>query len=104
MGRLEEVVLPDETPEDLSDNPRTRTEYDKAGRIKGEIDERGNRREYDYDNGNRRIRMRDALNYETRYIHDAAGKVIEEIDPLGRSTRTRYVRIQVEGVGKREGI
>jgi YD repeat-containing protein len=32
LGRVVEVILPDATPNDLTDNPRTKAEYDKVGR------------------------------------------------------------------------
>jgi YD repeat-containing protein len=33
LGRVVEVILPDATPNDLTDNPRTKAEYDKVGRV-----------------------------------------------------------------------
>jgi len=40
MGRLTETIYPDATPADDTDNPRTKTEYDKAGQVTAQIDER----------------------------------------------------------------
>jgi RHS repeat-associated protein len=59
-GRLIETILPDATPNDLTDNPRTRTQYDAMGREIATIDEAGK---------------------ITRMVYDAVGRLIETIEP-----------------------
>ncbi|MEG3928593.1 putative Ig domain-containing protein [Microcoleus sp. T3_D1] len=90
LGRLIETIYPDLTSENLIDNPRTKSEYDKAGRITASIDERGNRTEYEYDKAGRRTLVRDALGRETTYTYDAMGNLLTETDALGRTTRYVY--------------
>ena len=90
LGRLIETITPDGTPDNLADNPRTRNEYDAAGRLTGFIDERGNRTEYGYDTADRQILVRDALNNPTRYAYNAAGELITITDALNRATQFVY--------------
>ena len=111
VGRLVETILPDETPLNLSDNPRIRIEYDLTGQIIAEIDANGNRSETTYDqNGNpislinngqvvssytynandRLISQQDALGREDQFIYDALGQIVETIDPLGNTSKTTY--------------
>jgi len=90
LDRLTETIYPDNTPSDLSDNPRTKTEYDKIGRIKASIDKRGNRIEYEYDRAGRPILIRDALNNETKYTYNAAGNRLTETDARNQTTKFVY--------------
>ena len=60
QGLLTEVIYPDATPADLSDNPRRQFNYDQLGRQVGETDELGR---------------------STFTIYDAIGQVIEQIFP-----------------------
>ncbi|MCC3519827.1 MAG: hypothetical protein JGK25_31040 [Microcoleus sp. PH2017_18_LLB_O_A] len=90
LDRLIETIYPDNTPSDLSDNPRTKTEYDKIGRIKASIDKRGNRIEYEYDKAGRPILIRDALNNETKYTYDAAGNRLTATDARNQTTKFVY--------------
>jgi RHS repeat-associated protein len=76
-GRLIETIYADDTPNDLSDNPRTRTQYDAMGQEIASIDKAG------------RI---------TRTVYDAVGNVVEIIAPDSTpndltdnpSTKTEY--------------
>jgi RHS repeat-associated protein len=59
-GRLIETILPDSTPNDFTDNPRTKTQYDAMGRS---------------------LAQTDAASRTTRMVYDADGRVIEIILP-----------------------
>jgi hypothetical protein len=37
LDRMTETIYPDNTPAILTDNPRTKTEYDAAGQVKAQI-------------------------------------------------------------------
>jgi fibro-slime domain-containing protein/RHS repeat-associated protein len=87
LGRLVETILPDNTPEDLADNPKQRTEYNHDGLITTEIDPRGNRTEYVYDLAGRVTLSRDALGNETTYTYNSRSVKLSETDALGRTTR-----------------
>ena len=89
-NRLLETILPDATPADDSDNPRTRSEYDAAGRMTASIDELGHRTEYGYDDAGRRVSVKDALNHVTTTEYDAAGQRTAVTDALGHTTRFIY--------------
>ncbi|MEC4811700.1 MAG: RHS repeat-associated core domain-containing protein [Scytonema sp. PMC 1069.18] len=90
LGRLLETIYADATPLDPTDNPRVKTQYDKAGRIVASIDEKGNRTEYEYDKAGRRILVRNALGHETTYSYDSMGNQLTETDALGRTTKYVY--------------
>jgi RHS repeat-associated protein len=98
VGKVIEIIAPDSTPNDLTDNPRTKTEYYGDGKIKATIDELGHRTEYRYDNGGRRIETiyaddtPDTLvdNPRTTYKHDLVGQRISETDALGHTTNYEY--------------
>jgi large repetitive protein len=90
LGQQTEIIFPDQTPGDLIDNPRIKTEYDKAGQVKAEINELGHRTEYEYDNAGHLQIVRDALGRERTFIYDAAGSLTSTTDPLGHITRYIY--------------
>ena len=90
LGRVIETIYPDDTPDDLTDNPKTKTEYDKAGRITASIDEREYRTEYEYDPVGHRLLVRDMLGNETAYTYDAEGNQLTETDTRGNTTRFVY--------------
>ncbi|UBF29556.1 hypothetical protein K9N68_14015 [Kovacikia minuta CCNUW1] len=93
-----QIVYPIETPAYLSTSPRTRTEYDDAGRVKAEIDERGNRTEFHYDNAGRLIEtiLPDETpatltdNPRTTSTYDNAGRRLTQTDALSHTTRFLY--------------
>ncbi|NKI36319.1 RHS repeat protein [Wenzhouxiangella sp. XN79A] len=89
-NRLIETILPDETPLDDSDNPRTRSEYDAAGRMIASIDERGNRTEYEYDAAGQRTATIDALGHRTEFEYDLRGNRVAMIDARGHRTEYEY--------------
>lgn len=97
-GKLVETVFPDDTPDDLSDNPRTKTEYDADGRTTATIDELGRRTEMVYDRVGRLIHTiyPDATpgdlsdNPQTTTEYDEAGRVTAQIDERGDRTVFEY--------------
>ena len=88
--RLAGIIFPDETPGNLTDNPRRHFEYDAAGRKTAEVDERGSRTEFVYDARNQLILRRDALTNETTFTYDVNGRQLTETDARGRTTRYEY--------------
>ncbi len=90
LNRLTETIMPDATPQDLADNPRTRTEYDLAGRVKANIDANGNRTTYGYDAAGRRTTMTDALGQVTAYAYNKNGEQTEVTDANAHSVKTVY--------------
>jgi RHS repeat-associated protein len=90
LDRQAEVIIPDDTPDNLSDNPRIKTEYDELGRAIAQIDELGNRIEYEYDEASRQTLFRDAEGNETTYTYDAIGNRLTMTDPNSHTTRYIY--------------
>jgi RHS repeat-associated protein len=97
-GLLIETILPDETPANLADNPRTKNEYDALDRLIATIDELGRKTLYIYDKLGRQIEViypdstpNDLTNNpRTKKVYDKAGLVIAEIDELGNRTEFDY--------------
>ncbi|MCZ8036898.1 MAG: DUF4114 domain-containing protein [Microcystis sp. LE17-20A] len=97
-GLLIETILPDSTPDNLSDNPRTQNQYDALDRLTGFIDELGRKTIYIYDALGREIEViypdstPDNLtdNPRTKKEYDKAGRKIAEIDELGNRTEFNY--------------
>jgi|694.fasta_scaffold16546_2 RHS repeat-associated protein len=97
-GQLLETIYADATPNNDSDNPRTRKEYDAANRVVAEIDELGRRTEFQYDSLGRLtftlfpdLTPNDASdNARTESRYDDAGRVIAEVDERGNITRYEY--------------
>ncbi|MCC3595807.1 MULTISPECIES: putative Ig domain-containing protein [unclassified Microcoleus] len=92
-----QVVYPDVSPAFLANNPRSKTEYYKNGDVKAEIDERGNRTEYRYDNNGRLVEViypddtpSNLDNPRTKTEYDDAGRTVASIDAKGRVTRYDY--------------
>lgn len=104
----------------------TSTEYDAAGRAKANIDANGNRTEYAYDNGGRRISVtvynnstpitsyygydangnqiwfRDANNHQTDYEYDVLNRRIRTIFPSVRTDGLRTEQVTVyDDLGRR---
>ncbi|MCC3595178.1 RHS repeat-associated core domain-containing protein, partial [Microcoleus sp. PH2017_28_MFU_U_A] len=91
LDRLVEVIHPDSTPNDLSNNPRTKTEYNELGWVNASIDELGNRTEYEYDAVGRIIESRSSCACRRKtYTYDEFGNRITETDQLGRTNRFVY--------------
>lgn len=89
-NRLTETIFPDATPNDLSDNPRTKSEYDDAGQLIASIDELGHRTEYEYDLAGRQVLVRDHLRNETTAEYDLSGRRLSTTDALGRTVKFEY--------------
>ncbi|MHB0954937.1 MAG: putative Ig domain-containing protein [Pirellulaceae bacterium] len=95
---LVETIFPDQTPADLSDNPRTQSEYDDVGRETARIDELGRRTEYVYDAAGRLVKTvypdntpaNPLDNPFTQTQYDAAGQVTAEVDERGHRTEFDY--------------
>ncbi len=93
-----QVINPDIAPAFLANNPRSKTEYYKNGDVKAEIDERGNRTEYHYDNNGRLVEViypddtpnNLADNLRTKTEYDDLGRTVANIDAKGRITRFEY--------------
>jgi RHS repeat-associated protein len=91
LNRLTSTILPDATPNDLTDNARTQTEYDELGRVVATIDENGNREEFDYDIAGQLLESRsDCRCRRKTYTYDNAGNKLSETDPLGHATVYLY--------------
>ncbi len=97
-GLLIETILPDSTPDNLIDNPRTKNEYDALDRLTGFIDELGRKTIYVYDALGREIEViyPDSTpnnltdNPRTKKEYDKAGRKIAQIDELGNRTEYDY--------------
>ncbi|MCA9192049.1 MAG: putative Ig domain-containing protein [Planctomycetales bacterium] len=89
-NNLIETILPDDTPDDLADNPRQSIVYDAAGRVISRIDELGQSTTYRYDAVGRRISTINPDGTFTQTKFDAAGQTIELIDELGNRTVLEY--------------
>ncbi|MBI2374192.1 MAG: RHS repeat protein, partial [Deltaproteobacteria bacterium] len=66
------------------------TEYDVAGNVRAEIDERGNRTEYEYDAQNRGVLTRNAVGDVSRVSFDAVGNRETATDGRGNVTTFEY--------------
>ena len=89
-NRLLETVYPDATPLDDLDNPRTRNEYDAAGRLEATVDELNHRTTYGYDDAGRRTTVTDALLNVTTFEYDLRGNRTATIDALNHRTEFVY--------------
>ena len=97
-GLLIETILPDSTPDILTDNPRTKNEYDALDRLTIFTDELGRKTDYVYDKLGRQVEVIYADNTpnnlednpRTKKEYDKAGLVIAEIDELGNRTELKY--------------
>ncbi|TYQ27480.1 putative Ig domain-containing protein [Pseudanabaena sp. UWO310] len=127
LGRATQLIAPDDTPNDLSDNPRKILTYDRAGWLKSIIDERGIKAEYTYDaSGNitsvinslgdtlintydparHKISTTDALGRTTQFTYDGLGRQLDTILPDGTIARTVYdslnnVTAKIDQAGKK---
>ncbi|MBE9178151.1 EndoU domain-containing protein [Oculatella sp. LEGE 06141] len=97
-GLLIETILPDETPNNSDDNPRTRSSYDAAGRKIATIDQAGRVKHYQYDELGRLVATiyadstPDTLADNPRTITEyyLTGEVKAQIDERGNRTEYRY--------------
>jgi len=89
LNRVVATIYPDGTPFDDSDNPRTSSEYNAAGRLVVSIDVNGKRTAYDYDVSGRRTRILDTLLNETRFEYDDLGRKVATVD--ANAHRTTFV-------------
>ena len=89
-GQGRAITLPDDTPDDLSDNPRQAFSFDGAGRVSGVIMPSGAAPELTFDGEGRVAGVTDALGQQRITRYDGADRVIEEVDRLGRSTTFDY--------------
>lgn len=81
----------------LADNPRSETQYDLVGRVRFQIDERGAKTEFTYEDGGggaarrkQTIQHRGAGNLITQYAYDRAGNLRFVTDARGNTVETRY--------------
>ena len=89
-GNVVERILPDETPDSDTDNPRFLYSYDPLDRLIITRDPTGAETRYTYDTVGNTIAVRDASGNKTTRTFDAAGNVTSITDPLGRTTRYAY--------------
>jgi RHS repeat-associated protein len=89
-NRVKQVILPDDTPLDDSDNPRTINDYDAAGRLIAVTDALGNTIHYEYNEINQRIKTTDAKLNVTEFKYNNLGRRIQTTDALGRITKFEY--------------
>jgi RHS repeat-associated protein len=97
LNRLITTILPDETPADMSDNPRTQTEYDVAGHVTAQIDAMGNRTDFTYDKAGQRIKTLEPavvdpvqnvqIRPEVDAVYDAVGDRVVLVDAKGQRTQ-----------------
>jgi RHS repeat-associated protein len=90
MNRLSKTILPDNTPDNLNDNPYTLITYDEAGNKLTERDPNGVVTSYTYTARNwvETVSLNGEL--KAKYIYDAKGNQIEIRDALGNVTRKDY--------------
>jgi YD repeat-containing protein len=69
----------------ITDNPRTKAEYDKVGRVVKSIDELGRFSEYKYDAAGRTTWMKDALGNKSDYTYSTTGRRLTETNALNIS-------------------
>ena len=85
-GNLIGTLLPDTTPDDDSDNPRTSAQFDALGQLTQVTDERGN---------------------TTRLVYDATGQLVEQIfadDTPDDLTDNPRIRQEYDGAGQQTAI
>jgi RHS repeat-associated protein len=95
-GKLTETIYPDPISEDADEtnNPRTKMEYDAAGRKIAELDELGRKTTFQYDGLSRLIGVtlaaHTATPFTTTYAYDEQGNKTTQTDALGRVTAWTY--------------
>jgi RHS repeat-associated protein len=90
VGRTVAVIYPDDTPNDLNDNPKESFSYDLAGQKTSETSIRNGRIDYTYDANSRLIKTTTPTNEDYTHQYDAGGRVIATTDPDGKTTHYTY--------------
>jgi RHS repeat-associated protein len=90
LGQLIETIYPDRTPQNLSDNPRTRSEYDSSRRLISKTDALGRTTSFVYDPLGRLKETKYSDGTSTTTTFDALGRVIGRADRAGRTTQYKY--------------
>ena len=90
VGNATRRILPDDTPDDLTDNASVGFEYDSLRRVIATTDANGNRTEFEYDAVGNQTVVRDGLGNELTTEYDAVGQAIRQTDPLGRVVEFEY--------------
>ncbi|MDB9518154.1 hypothetical protein PN466_14480 [Roseofilum reptotaenium CS-1145] len=79
------------------DAPRTSTEYSKDGRVLADIDELGNRTQYEYNPLGQLIKVTypevEGNSSSVSYEYDSAGRRIKETDALGNTVEYKYDKL-----------
>lgn len=94
-GRLVEVIYPDDTPNNLDHNPRSKTEYDDAGRTVATIDALGWITRYEYDDLGRLVKTiypdstpnNQLDNPTSKTEYDSLGRRISTTDAAGKTVK-----------------
>ncbi|MFN4774237.1 MAG: RHS repeat-associated core domain-containing protein [Pseudanabaena sp.] len=89
-GRVTEVRLGDNTPNDPNDNPKVSYTYDLVGNLLTETDPYGRKIEYEYDARGNKTLVKDPLGNEVRYTYDGKGRVASVTAPDGNVTKYIY--------------
>lgn len=90
LGRKIADILPDETDDDLTDNPRLLYQYDAVGRVTAVTNELGHEFTYEYDTLGRLVAFTDPLGNTTSRKYDALSRLAIETDALGSSVVYSY--------------
>ncbi|MFG0255825.1 MAG: RHS repeat-associated core domain-containing protein, partial [Rhodopirellula sp. JB053] len=89
-GNLIERILPDDTPEDDSDNPRFKFEYDRLNRQTARIDALGNRTQFEYDLAGNVARITYPDSSQLNLFYDSVGQLTQSVDPAGNINKFSY--------------
>lgn len=89
-GRPTTVVLPDETPDSLGDNPRLSTEYNAIGQVTATTDMLGRRTELEYDLTGRLKATHYPDGFSESWTYDAFGNNITYTNRSGQTTTYEY--------------
>ena len=85
-----QVILPNSTPADDSDNPTKTNTYDKVGRLLSVTDPFGNTTSFEYDALGRKTKVIDAVGNQSELIYDSLGRKTQSIDAQDRITKFEY--------------
>ena len=90
LNRLTKTILPDNSPEDLSDNPCLEIIYDKLGNQTEIIDPKGVRISYTYTARNWIDTISINGELQKKFVYDAKGNQLEVQDAVGNTTKREY--------------